>query len=364
MATPVLEMVIGAIIEMGVEGVWETAKRREKVLDILKRLGFDLREPPADFNGLYAYTLVEYGAGKPEQIIDLFRHEIIKDAFRRAFEQQSRDVFDTEIEAFLGSDIGRSFYQLDYNPKQELVRFQAVFNELTGRARTVPEVRQDQKLEDIHRAVEQVLDSLQDFSARKSSEGLHKVERLTGAELVLRMAISRNLQPLRRNWWSRLQLNVAVTSNNAICSDNGALKLMVARPVVFSEYTIRTFPEAYFELSTGLPLPGYDDVPHAQSMKICWGATQGTVIFPGDWHNFYGKPFFLEVPDLSLLPNPTYLLSAELFTVNSPPKGIYYSIQRDAEGDFGIDRVGPGDYDSRAESFWATYHSAREKLNN
>ena len=138
---------------------------------------------------------------------------------------------------------------------------------------------------------------------------------------------------------------------------------MVARPVVFSGYTIQVFPEAHFEPSTGLPLPGYDDVPHAQSMKICWGASQGTVIFPGDWHDFY-RPFFLEVPDLSLLPNPSYLLSAELFTVNSPAKRILYSIQRDAEGGFGIDRVGSGDYHSRAESFWATYHSAREKLNN
>lgn len=364
MATPVPEMVIGAIVEMGVEGVWEAAKRREVVLHILKKLGFDLDEPPADFNGLYAYTLVEYGVGKPKQIIDLFRYEVIKETFRRTFEQRSRDVFDAEIEAFLDSEIGRNVYQLDYNPKQELIRFQAVFNKLADRARTVPEVRQDQKLEDIHQAVEQVLHSLEGLSARKTSEELHETEQLRSAELVLRMAIRGKPQPAPRNGWVKLRLDVAVTSNNAISSENGALKLTVALPVVFSKSTRMIFRAAHFEMSTGLRLPGYDDVPHAQSMKIRWGASQGTVVFPGDWHDFYGNPVFLEVPDPSLLPNPIYLLFAELFTVNSPAKGMLYSIQRNAEGDFEIGRVGSEDYHSLAESFWATYHSAREKLKN
>ena len=178
------------------------------------------------------------------------------------------------------------------------------------------------------------------------------------------MAIRGKPQPAPRNGWVKLRLDVAVTSNNAISSENGALKLTVALPVVFSESTRMVFRAAHFEMSTGLRLPGYDDVPHAQSMKIRWGASQGTVIFPGDWHDFYGNPAFLEVPDPSLLPNPIYLLFAELFTVNSPAKEMLYSIQRNAEGDFEIGRVGSEDYHSLAESFWATYHSAREKLKN
>lgn len=356
-------MVIGAIAEMGVEGVWEVAKRREVILHILKKLGFDLNEPPPDFGGLYAYTLVEYGVGKPRQILDLFRYDVIKEAFRRTFEQRSRVIFDAEVEAFLDSEIGRNAYQLDYNPKQELVKFQAVFNKLTDRARTVPEVKQDQRLEDIHQAVQQVLRSLEGLSAQRAPEEQQGAgQYVKGADLVLRMAIRGNPQPAFRNGWVRLRLDVAVTSNNTISSETGALKLTVALPIVFSESTQIVFRASHFEMSTGLPLRGYDVVPYAQSLMIRWGTSPGAVIFPGDWHNFYGNPVLLEVPDPSLLPNPAYLLLAELFTVNSPTKSILWSIQRNAEGDLEIREVGDEGYRALAESFWATYHSARENL--
>jgi len=157
-ATSITKMVIGTIVEMGVEGIWEAAKRREAILNMFKKLVFKLDEPPADFDGLYAYTLVEYGVGKPEQILDLFRYDVIKDAFRRSFEQRDHAAFVSEIEAFKDSEIGREVYRLDYNPQQELAKFQFVFDKLADRARTTPEVKQDHKLDDIHYAVQRVLE--------------------------------------------------------------------------------------------------------------------------------------------------------------------------------------------------------------
>jgi hypothetical protein len=60
MTISIPEMVIGAIVEMGVEGVWETAKRRETILRLLKKLGYSLDHPPPDFDGLYAYLKLRY----------------------------------------------------------------------------------------------------------------------------------------------------------------------------------------------------------------------------------------------------------------------------------------------------------------
>jgi hypothetical protein len=168
MAIFILDAVIGAIAEKGLESVWDTAKRREAILHILKKMGFSPNALPRDFDGLYAYTLIEYGIGKPRQVLDLFRYDIVKEAFRRSFEQRNRAAFDREMQAFIDSDIGREAYQLDYNPQQELARFQAVFDELAERARTVSEVRQDHKLEDIHQVVQQVLGSLEELSASQS----------------------------------------------------------------------------------------------------------------------------------------------------------------------------------------------------
>jgi hypothetical protein len=153
MAMSIPETIIGAIAEMGFEGALQVAKRCELILRIFKKLGFDLGSPPPDFDGLYRRTCIEYCSGKTKEIRGLFRHQVIKEAFRRAFEQQNHDIFDTEVEVFLDSEIGRSVHLLDYNPRQELTSFQAVFNKLADRARTVPEVKQDQKLEDIYQIV-------------------------------------------------------------------------------------------------------------------------------------------------------------------------------------------------------------------
>jgi len=185
---------------------------------------------------------------------------------------------------------------------------------------------------------------------------------VNGADLVLRMAIRGKPQPALRNRWVRLLLDVAITSRNTVSSENGALKLTVALPIVFSETTKMVFRPAYFEATTGLTLRGYDVVPHAQSMMIRWGTNWGAVIFPGEWHNFFGNPVSLEVPDPSTLPNPVYLLQADLFTVDSPTKSLLCSIQRNAQGNFEVSEVGVEGYDALTQSFWATYHSAREKL--
>ncbi|MFQ5856202.1 MAG: DUF4062 domain-containing protein [Anaerolineae bacterium] len=146
-----LSMVIGAIVEMGVEGVWEKAKRREAIIRALRKVGLEPDAPPPDFDGVYAYTLVEYGIGKPRPILDFFRHGFIRDAFRQSFEKRDPSILNDEAESLIEwHEVGDDLRRMDIDPRREFARFTAVFNEIIDRTRTLAEVRRDQKLDDIY----------------------------------------------------------------------------------------------------------------------------------------------------------------------------------------------------------------------
>ena len=165
-----LEMVISAIVKMVVEGVWDKTRRREMVIRVLRKVGLDPDVPPADFDGVYAYTLVEYGIDKPRPVLDFFRHDLIKKAFEQSFDKRDPSILDKEAESFLDwHKVGNELRLLDIDPRREFSTFTAIFNEIADRARTVPEVRVDQKLVDIHEAVQIVLARLEPL------EGLAKL---------------------------------------------------------------------------------------------------------------------------------------------------------------------------------------------
>lgn len=151
MAIIEMSTIIGAIVEIGIEGIWEKAKRREAVIGVLRKLGLKPDEPPPDFAGVYAYTLVEYGVGKPKPVLDFFRHEFIRDAFRRSFEGQDASILDREAESLVEwHEVGEDLRQMDVDPRREFACFIAVFNEIVDRTRTPAEVRRDYRLDDVH----------------------------------------------------------------------------------------------------------------------------------------------------------------------------------------------------------------------
>ncbi len=77
------------------------AQRNEAVIKILKDLGFDPLQPPKDVDGVYAYTLVEYGVGKPETILNLWREKEIKKAFWDAYTSKTPLGFLRKVEHFI-----------------------------------------------------------------------------------------------------------------------------------------------------------------------------------------------------------------------------------------------------------------------
>lgn len=173
-------MVIGAIVEIGVEGVLEKAKRREAVIKALRKVGLDPATPPADFDGVYAYTLVEYGVGKPKPILDFFRQEFVREAFHQAFERRDPTILREEAKNLIEwHEVGEEFQRMDIDPRREFARFTAVFNQIVDRTRTPAEVRREHKLDDIHEQVAK-LDKLETLDEIRSAVSrLARQSRLT-----------------------------------------------------------------------------------------------------------------------------------------------------------------------------------------
>jgi predicted NACHT family NTPase len=64
----------------GSQFVADKAQRNEYVIRLLKQVGLDPEHPPADFEGVYAYALVNYGVGKPKACLELFRSQDVRQA--------------------------------------------------------------------------------------------------------------------------------------------------------------------------------------------------------------------------------------------------------------------------------------------
>jgi hypothetical protein len=172
MAVIDLAIVIGYLIEKTFDGVIGSAQRKELVVKTLKKLKIDPDNPPKDYDGVYVYALVEYGVGKPKELLELFRKSVVREAFRRVFEYNDRSVFNHEVSEYVKSEEGKLIYTLDYDPLQELTKFQEVFIFIVNRVRTVVEVRQDLKLDNIQDKIEALL-----IHINASQEQVNKIVR-------------------------------------------------------------------------------------------------------------------------------------------------------------------------------------------
>ncbi|MBD2411520.1 hypothetical protein FACHB389_17905 [Nostoc calcicola FACHB-389] len=74
----------------------QQAQRNEYIIKILKRLNLDPIQPPKDFEGVYAYALVEYGVFKADYILSFFRDKEIKRTFYTAFAEQALAINNQE----------------------------------------------------------------------------------------------------------------------------------------------------------------------------------------------------------------------------------------------------------------------------
>ncbi|AFZ06260.1 (Myosin heavy-chain) kinase [Oscillatoria nigro-viridis PCC 7112] len=157
-----LDLVISLLTAIPFGTVKDKFQRNETVIKILKRFNLDPDAPPADFSGVYVYTLVEYGAGKPKQILELFRQKEIESAFRKAFESDSPAILIQAGDDFLNeSALGREIRDLGIDPRREFMAFAAVFMEVAKRTRTLGDVMVGNAIASLQKRLSMVMDRIE-----------------------------------------------------------------------------------------------------------------------------------------------------------------------------------------------------------
>ncbi|MEC4985576.1 MAG: NACHT domain-containing protein, partial [Oscillatoria sp. PMC 1076.18] len=158
-----LDLIINAICAVARPSALlrEAAERQEIVIKLLKQFNLDPEHPPADFTGVYQYALVEYGVGKPKQILELFRQNEIRQAFRQAYDRNQPSILVREVEEFLRSyALGNEIRNLGIDSRRELAAFAVIFDEIAKRTRNPAEVRRDRQIENLQRRLAAIQSTL------------------------------------------------------------------------------------------------------------------------------------------------------------------------------------------------------------
>jgi predicted NACHT family NTPase len=159
-----LDAIIGAITSIANPIIKDKFQRSETVIKLLKKFNLDPEHPLPDFSSVYAYTLVEYGVGKPKPILELFREETIKQAFRQAFDRNSPAIFLKQGEDFLDAyALGDEIKDLGIDIRREFAAFSAVFIAVTKRTRNPKEALTNHQIDSVHKqivAVQERIDRL------------------------------------------------------------------------------------------------------------------------------------------------------------------------------------------------------------
>jgi hypothetical protein len=170
---------IAAIIEFAIQapidGTWNKAQRDDRVIRILQKVGLDPERPPDDqFETLYTYALVEWGVFKPEELLNLFRDQVVRDAFERAMQENQLDLWRDDVHEIVATYREQGKFTLDYNPEQELDSFSEVFERLVRYSRAPADVKRDHTLQEIYDTLTEIRSSLEQPSLDE--------EQLTGGD--------------------------------------------------------------------------------------------------------------------------------------------------------------------------------------
>ncbi|PHJ61571.1 hypothetical protein VF14_09170 [Nostoc linckia z18] len=156
-----LDLVFNAITSIANPLIKEKILRSETVIKLLQQFNLDPEHPPADFSGVYAYALVEYGVGKPKPLLELFRQEAIKQAFRTALDHNNASILLSEVDAFLDAYAsGDDIRSLELDVRREVAEFATVFIEVAKRSRTPADVLMSQKIGSLHSRIASIQEQL------------------------------------------------------------------------------------------------------------------------------------------------------------------------------------------------------------
>ncbi|MBW4477637.1 MAG: NACHT domain-containing protein [Tolypothrix brevis GSE-NOS-MK-07-07A] len=156
-----LNEIISAIASFASPILKDKIQRNETVIKLLQQFKLNPEHPPSDFSGVYAYALVEYGVGKPRQLLEIFRHEEVKQAFRKAFDHNNPSILLSEVDTFLDSySLGDEVRDLGLDVRREVAEFATVFIEVAKRSRTPGDVLMSHQLGSLHKRIASIQEQL------------------------------------------------------------------------------------------------------------------------------------------------------------------------------------------------------------
>ncbi|MEC4812168.1 MAG: NACHT domain-containing protein [Scytonema sp. PMC 1069.18] len=156
-----LDAIINAISGIASPLIKDKLQRNETVIKLLKQFNLAPEHPPADFSGVYAYALVEYGVGKPKPFLELFRHEQIKQAFHKALDHNNPSILLSEVDTFVGAyALGDEIKTLGLDIRREVAAFATVFIEVAKRSRTPSDALMSQQIGSLHRKIATITEQL------------------------------------------------------------------------------------------------------------------------------------------------------------------------------------------------------------
>ena len=161
MLPPLLDQIIQALAGIASPILKDKIQRNETVIRLLQQFNLDPEHPPSDFSGVYAYALVEYGVGRPRQLLEIFRHEEVKQAFRKAFDHNNPSILLSEVDTFLDSyTLGSEVRSLGLDVRRETAQFATVFIEVAKRSRTPSDVLMSHQLGSLHKHIAAITEQL------------------------------------------------------------------------------------------------------------------------------------------------------------------------------------------------------------
>ncbi|MEO1760991.1 MAG: NACHT domain-containing protein [Cyanobacteria bacterium J06629_18] len=153
--------IIEAVAGIASPIVKDKFQRNETVIKLLKQFNLEPEHPPADFSGVYAYALVEYGIGKPKAFLQLFEQETIKRSFRKAFDHNNPSILLSEVDDFVEAyALGDEVKSLGIDIKREVVAFYIVFAEVAKRTRNPADTLMSQQITSLHKRIATIQDNL------------------------------------------------------------------------------------------------------------------------------------------------------------------------------------------------------------
>lgn len=145
----VISAVIETLVEMTFEGALKRGQQNEAIIKVKDKLG--LRgAPEPEFNSVYIHTLINYGVGRPQPVLEFFQLKNVRNTFEQAFNSRNPDLIEQEIEPFLQNyEAGRELRRKEIRLKEEVAKFEKEFYRTIDLTRAPAEVRRDHTLEDI-----------------------------------------------------------------------------------------------------------------------------------------------------------------------------------------------------------------------